>query len=117
VSTNEELFKDEIDPKLGKLMAPSLRSIDINLNAHIYVAKCAEHYFRKWPETRCQIVFTGSAASFLDTPPMNMYSAAKAGILGLMRAMRTQLIKKNITVNMIAPWMTGMFRQGNSLNP
>ncbi|KAL2881803.1 hypothetical protein SGCOL_002960 [Colletotrichum sp. CLE4] len=29
-----------------------------------------------------------------------------AAVLGLMRAMRTQLPRMNITVNMIAPWMT-----------
>jgi NAD(P)-dependent dehydrogenase (short-subunit alcohol dehydrogenase family) len=102
---SENLFKDEID-ETGKLKAPSLKSIDVNLVAHIYVAKCAEHYFAKWPETPCQIVMTGSAASFIDTPPLYLYCAAKAGVVGLMRGMRTQLIKGNITVNVIAPWMT-----------
>jgi len=105
-SNVEDLLTDHIDPDSGKLMAPSLGSIEINLHSHLYVVKCAVHYFAKWPETRCQIVMTGSAASFLDTPPVWQYCAAKAGVLGLMRACRTQLIKKNITINMIAPWMT-----------
>jgi len=45
--------------------------------------------------------------SFLDTPPLNLYSASKAGVMGLMRSFRTQLPKnQNITINMVAPWMT-----------
>lgn len=72
-----------------------------------YVTKCAIGFFRKNPETRSQLVLFGSAASFFDTPPCYTYCASKAAVLGLMRAMRTQLPKMNITVNMIAPWMTG----------
>jgi NAD(P)-dependent dehydrogenase (short-subunit alcohol dehydrogenase family) len=102
----EDIFTDEIDPSTGKLMVPDLKSVEINLFGHFFVAKCAVHYFAKWPETRCQIVFTGSAASFIDTPPLHLYCAAKAGVLGFMRSLRTQLIKKNITVNMVAPWLT-----------
>ncbi len=101
----DTILKEEFDPS-GKLMAPNLQPVQINLFAHFYLAKCAVHYFAKWPETPCQIVFTGSAASFIDTPPLHLYCAAKAGVLGFMRSLRTQLIKKNITVNMVAPWMT-----------
>lgn len=36
-----------------------------------------------------------------------MYCAAKAGVLGLMRGLRSTLPAKNISINMIAPWMTG----------
>ncbi|KFY79217.1 hypothetical protein V499_01752 [Pseudogymnoascus sp. VKM F-103] len=105
--TNENFLEDEIDPETGKLLPPNVKTIDINLTATIYVVKCAVHYFKKWPETRCQIVMTGSAASFIDTPPLHLYCASKAGILGFMRSLRTQLIKNNnVTVNMVAPWMT-----------
>lgn len=108
--TNENFLEDEIDPETGKLLPPNVKTIDINLTATIYVVKCAVHYFKKWPETRCQIVMTGSAASFIDTPPLHLYCASKAGILGFMRSLRTQLIKNNnVTVNMVAPWMTSKF--------
>ena len=36
-----------------------------------------------------------------------MYCAAKAGVLGLMRAMYPEAVKSNVTVNVIAPWLTG----------
>lgn len=108
--TNENFLGDEFDPETGKLLPPNVKTIDINLTATIYVVKCAVHYFKKWPETRCQIVMTGSAASFIDTPPLHLYCASKAGILGFMRSLRTQLIKNNnVTVNMVAPWMTRKF--------
>lgn len=45
--------------------------------------------------------------SLIDTPPLYMYCAAKAGVLGLMRGLRSTLPAKNISINMIAPWMTG----------
>ncbi len=101
----ESLLNEEFDSS-GRLLPPDLGSININLIAHLYVVKCAVHYFSKWPETRHQIVLTGSAASFIDTPPLHLYCAAKAGVLGFMRSLRTQLAKQDITVNMIAPWMT-----------
>lgn len=48
----------------------------------------------------------GSVASYIDTPPLYTYCASKSGVLGLMRGLRTQLLKHNISVNMIAPWFT-----------
>jgi NAD(P)-dependent dehydrogenase (short-subunit alcohol dehydrogenase family) len=111
--SNENFLKDEIDADTGKLLPPNIKTLDVNLTGTIYVAKCAVHYFKKWPETRCQLVMTGSAASFVDTPPLHLYCASKAGILGFMRSLRTQLIKNNnVTVNMIAPWMTSKFYLG-----
>jgi short-subunit dehydrogenase len=109
-------LKDGFDTATGKLLAPSIKTIDVNLTGTIYVAKCAAHYFKKWPETRCQLVMTGSAASFFDTPPLHLYCATKAGILGFMRSLRTQLIKNNnVTVNMVAPWMTSKFSPTSNL--
>ncbi|KAF7553232.1 hypothetical protein G7Z17_g3765 [Cylindrodendrum hubeiense] len=37
---------------------------------------------------------------------VNAVGTCKAAVMGFMRALRTQLPKDNITVNMIAPWMT-----------
>lgn len=106
---NENFLADEFDAT-GKLLPPNMKTIDVNLTGTVYVAKLAAHYFRKWPEVRCQLVMTGSAASFVDTPPLHLYCASKAGILGLMRSLRTQVLKNdNFTVNMIAPWMTSKF--------
>jgi NAD(P)-dependent dehydrogenase (short-subunit alcohol dehydrogenase family) len=105
--SQEDLLQDHLDAQTGELLAPDCKVLDINLTGTLYVVKCAVHYFRKWPKTQTQIVMTGSAASYIDTPPLHIYCASKAGVLGLMRSLRTQLVKENITINMIAPWMTG----------
>ncbi|PSK34290.1 hypothetical protein B9Z65_8616 [Elsinoe australis] len=105
IELTKGLLDDEYD-EIGKLKAPNLKSIEVNLNSHFYVVKCAVHYFKKNPDDKHQIVLTGSSASIIDTPPLYFYSAAKAGVLGLMRSLRTQLIKNGTSVNMVAPWMT-----------
>ncbi|KAH7408880.1 hypothetical protein BKA64DRAFT_570425 [Cadophora sp. MPI-SDFR-AT-0126] len=101
------LLKDDFEDGTGKLLSPPLKTLDVNLIGILYTIKCAVHYFAKMAGKLCQLVLTGSAASFLDTPPLYTYCTSKAGVLGLMRSLRTQLPKNaNITVNMIAPWLT-----------
>lgn len=93
--------------KTSDLEAPNLSVLQVNMIGTWYVTKCAIHFFDKHPETSSQLVLFGSVASFFDTPPLYTYCASKAAVLGLMRALRSQLPRRNITVNMIAPWMTG----------
>jgi len=103
----DNLLGDEFDSTSGKLKAPILKTIDINLYGIIYTAKAAVHYFARQPGKACQLVMTGSAASIIDTPPLHLYCASKAGVLGFMRSLRTQLQRKRgVSVNMVAPWMT-----------
>ena len=99
------LTEDEYNDA-GVLLPPDLRSIDVNLNAHIYIIKCALHYFKKWPTVQCQIVLTASAGSFFPAPPVYTYCAAKAGVVALMRGFRSEVVKKNATINIVAPWLT-----------
>ncbi|KAJ4318663.1 hypothetical protein N0V84_006751 [Fusarium piperis] len=106
INTHEGLFTDTMDPSTGRLLPPSLKSIDVNLVGQLYVAKCALHYFAKWPQTRCQLVMTSSAGAFFPAPPIHIYCAAKAGIVGLMRALYPELEGTNVTVNTVAPWLT-----------
>lgn len=106
ISTHEGLLSDEFDKESGKLMAPSLKSIDVNLVGSIYVTKCAIHFFRKWPDVASQLVITASAGAYFPAPPLYIYCAAKAGLLGLMRGLRSETIKENITINTVAPWFT-----------
>lgn len=104
---HEHLLKEEFDAA-GKLKAPDTASIDINLVSHLYASKLAFHYFKKGLQGPRQIVYTASAASYIDAPPLYQYGAAKAGVLGLMRAFRQTAPKANISVNIVAPWMTGI---------
>lgn len=109
VISNAAINKVEPFTPTSKLEAPDISVVNVNLVGTWYVTTCAVHFFNKHPEKPSQVVLFGSVASFMDTPPLYTYCASKAGVLGLMRALRTQLPKDNITVNMIAPWMTGEF--------
>lgn len=91
---NTESFLSEEFDENGALLAPNTKLIDINLIGMVYVVKLATYYFNKWPQQRSILVLTGSAASFIDTPPLHLYCASKAGVLGLVRSLRTQLIKQ-----------------------
>ncbi|KAH7000797.1 hypothetical protein EDB80DRAFT_753918 [Ilyonectria destructans] len=97
----DETLDDDEDPT-----PPSLKSFEVNLHSAAYCTKAAVHFFKKQRQKRCQLVFTGSAASLIDTPPLYLYCAGKAGILGLMRGMRLSPPSDNMSVNMVAPWMT-----------
>lgn len=103
----EDLLAEKFDDD-GKLSEPDLTNLKVNLISHMYVVKCALHYFAKWPESRSQIIVTGSLSSYLDTPPQYQYCTAKHGLLGLMRCLRNQVGARNVTINLVAPWMTSM---------
>lgn len=100
----EDFLADSFDTATGELLPPDLKVLDVNLVGAVYAVKCAAHFFAKRQQQQqtetqcssCQIVLTGSAASFLDTPPLHLYCASKAGVLGLMRGLRTQLVRRNI---------------------
>ena len=115
VNSHDNFLEDEFSHDDGAeggeggmiLQPPDLTSININLIGQIYVVKCALHYFKKWPETKCQIVMTASAGAFFPAPPIHYYCAAKAGVLSFMRSLRYEVVKKNATINVVAPWLTG----------
>lgn len=103
----DNLLSEDVDPHTGKLKAPTMKLMEVNLFGPIYTVKAAVHYFAKHPQKKPgQVIMTGSAASFFDTPPLYLYCSSKAGVLGLLRGMRTQLPRRNVTINMVAPWMT-----------
>ncbi|KXH40982.1 hypothetical protein CNYM01_05458 [Colletotrichum nymphaeae SA-01] len=106
VISNAASNKHESTAPTSTLTAPDLSVLNVNLIGTWYVATCAIHFFNKHPDKASQLVLMGSVASYIDTPPLYTYCASKSGVLGLMRGLRTQLLKHNISVNMIAPWFT-----------
>ncbi|KAH7069856.1 hypothetical protein BKA63DRAFT_421530 [Paraphoma chrysanthemicola] len=103
---HENLLGEQFDAN-GSLKAPDTSTININLISQLYATKLAFHYFKKGPPTSGprQIVYTGAASAYIDTP-LYQYSASKGGILGLFRAFRPTAPKANVSINMVAPWMT-----------
>ena len=55
------------------------------------------------PPSRGAIVNLGSIASTIGLPARNAYSAAKAGVLGMTRAMASEWARSGIRVNAVAP--------------
>lgn len=106
----------------GELAAPDFSVVDVSLRGAIYTSKLALHYFRKSSPSSSSssssstdastnassrgLVLTGSTSSYNERPNLPLYSAAKHGVVGLMRALRhvvTADPAEKIHVGAIAP--------------
>jgi NAD(P)-dependent dehydrogenase (short-subunit alcohol dehydrogenase family) len=52
---------------------------------------------------RGSIIFIGSVSPFLGVPGQANYAAAKAGLVGLARALAKEVASRSVTVNVVAP--------------
>jgi len=88
---------------------PPTAVLDVNLTGALYFARVAAVYLKlnSSPEDDKSLILVSSTAGFKETPGLFIYTAAKHGILGLVRSSRPYLPKShNIRVNAICPWMT-----------
>ena len=72
-----------------------------NLDGSFYSAQAAMSSMIK--NRNGSIIFIGSVSPFLGIPGQANYAAAKAGLVGLARSLATELARRAITVNVIAP--------------
>ncbi|CAK7228649.1 hypothetical protein SEUCBS140593_006985 [Sporothrix eucalyptigena] len=94
-------FYDEVE---GEPQEPSLLVEEICLRGVVFTSHLAMHYMRRnTPTPGGVIVSTASAASIYASPELPLYTAAKHGVLGLMRSMSIQLAPEGIRVNSILP--------------
>jgi NAD(P)-dependent dehydrogenase (short-subunit alcohol dehydrogenase family) len=77
------------------------KGIEVNLSGAFYATAAASVYMRAKRQGR--IIYIGSAGSITGGGGSAAYSAAKAGINGLVRAMSKELAPQGITVNAILP--------------
>jgi 3-oxoacyl-[acyl-carrier protein] reductase len=75
--------------------------IEVNLSGAFYASRAASKYMLSQGAGR--IIFIGSAGAITGGGGSAAYSAAKAGINGLVRALSKELAPKGITVNAILP--------------
>ncbi|KAF2467028.1 NAD(P)-binding protein [Lindgomyces ingoldianus] len=100
----DQFFTDHLDAD-GKLKEPDRRVLNIDMDAASDTTKLAIHYLRKNKEGG-QITMTASLAGYLASAGAPLYSAAKHGIVGLMRALKQECAKVNIAVSVVAPAIT-----------
>lgn len=79
--------------------------IETNLSAPWRVARCVIPHMIA--QQSGSIIFTASTAAVTPYPSLSAYSAAKTGILGLMRSLATELGRYHIRVNAVLPGNTG----------
>ena len=78
------------------------RLIDVNLTGTFIVCRAATDQMRKTGKAG-RVVNIASNTFFAGTPNMAAYVAAKGGVIGLTRAMATELGQYGITVNAVTP--------------
>ena len=78
--------------------------ISVNLDGAYLVSRAVEGPMREAGYGR--IVHIASNAFYAGTPNMGPYLAAKGGVIGLTRALATELGKYGITANAVAPGIT-----------
>jgi NAD(P)-dependent dehydrogenase (short-subunit alcohol dehydrogenase family) len=82
------------------------RMIGVNLTgAYLTVQAALGDVIREGDGTR-RIVFTASTAGLQGYPYVAAYCAAKHGVVGLARALATELKKSGLTVNAVCPGFT-----------
>ena len=77
------------------------KSIKLNLNSHIYVAKIFLDLLKKEEEKKKTITMISSINAIQDHG-LPAYSAAKAGLYGFMKAVANEMAEKGIRVNTIS---------------
>ncbi|KAL4908608.1 hypothetical protein BDW74DRAFT_175291 [Aspergillus multicolor] len=90
--------------------APSIKDINVNLIGTLYVTRLASVYLRhnRGPGVDRSILLFSCAVGIKETPVVPVYQAAKNGVQGLMRSLRTNLNSPyyhSIRINTICPWM------------
>ncbi|KAH6674974.1 short chain dehydrogenase reductase [Halenospora varia] len=105
VSENFNYFEDTFDEKTGALLEPACPVLEVNLRSVLNFVKLALSHFR---ERKCpgSIVITSSATAYAPEQSLPVYSACKLALVGLVRALRSTVIKDDITINSVAPAAT-----------
>ena len=98
------LLAEEVDDN-GLLMKPASTALNINLASAIYGLKLGLYHMADKPGN---IIFTGSAASYLGVGGQDLYTVSKHAILGLLRATiaRPDVQSQQVAISMLAPWYT-----------
>lgn len=78
------------------------KSLETNLTSQFLVLRAVYPWLRQTPPTDCSVAFTSSFNGF-SAQGMPAYSAAKAGLAGLMHACVDPLGRDGIRINVVVP--------------
>ena len=92
-----------VTPFLGETPDYWRRIVDLNLMSAIYLSAAAAKAMQGRGGT---IVLTSSEAGQVGTSGETVYSAAKAGVIGLVKSLARELARDGIRVNAVAPGLT-----------
>ncbi len=98
-------FEDALDSQ-GQLSEPDHRTLTLDMDAAAHTTKLAIHYLRKNGKEGGSIVLTASLAGYFGFAGAPLYSAAKHGVVGLMRALRQGCAELHISIAVVAPAIT-----------
>ncbi|KAL2428435.1 hypothetical protein ABEF91_008579 [Exophiala dermatitidis] len=109
----DQFFKDELDEE-GLLREPDRRTLNVDLLAANDTTRLAIYYLKKNKNSSSKggsgfsgsIVMTASLAGYLASAGAPLYSAAKHGTVGLMRALKNDTAKQGIAISVVAPGIT-----------
>ncbi|TKA70433.1 hypothetical protein B0A55_07890 [Friedmanniomyces simplex] len=108
----EQLFTDHRD-SVGELAEPDRKTIDIDIRAVGDTLKLAIYHLRRNDNKKGSgkgqggsIVMTASLAGYLASAGAPLYSAAKHGVVGYLRALKGDCAKVGISLSVIAPGIT-----------
>ncbi|RYP61516.1 hypothetical protein DL770_009770 [Monosporascus sp. CRB-9-2] len=104
VSEETDYFADTFDAE-GKLEEAAYRVLDVNLSGVLNLVKLAWSTMRKH-KVEGSIVITTSATAYAPEQSLPVYAGGKLALVGLIRALRSVIIRDNITINGVAPAAT-----------
>ena len=112
------LFENPKDLDTADPPPPNLAVLNVNLIGVVYTTHLALYYLPRNPgaaaaSPKCDLAQThrdrhllliGSVASFVSLPGQAQYGAAKHGVLGLYRCLRSSVFQHGIRVNLMCPY-------------
>ncbi|KAI8623343.1 short chain dehydrogenase reductase [Xylariaceae sp. FL1651] len=104
VSEEIDYFADTFDDD-GKLQEPAYAVMDINFKAVVNLVKLAWSSMRK-NKIAGSIVITTSATAYAPEQSLPVFAGTKLALVGLIRALRSVVVKDGITINGVAPAAT-----------
>ncbi|KAI1112029.1 NAD(P)-binding protein [Nemania sp. NC0429] len=96
-----EFFADALEPD-GTLAPPDMHIIDVNFKGVFFTVKLAWSTMRRH-KIAGSIVLTASSSGYVPEAGHPTYCALKTGLIGLVRALRNDVVADGITINAVAP--------------